>query len=107
MLFLCFYVQPTAVWAVKAGDRERGRKWEDDRDMEGRKGSERVTDTETHRGWRKQEEKKKGGVGWKSMCLVCQACDVTFPLLNIVRMILCLRQYHTPIRGELSWVEAY
>lgn len=88
------------------GDRKRGRKREEDRDMEGRKGSERVTDRDTQR-VEKARKKKKRGVGWKPMCLVCQACDVTIPLLNIARIILCLWWCHTPIREELSWVEAY
>lgn len=48
------------------GDRKRGRKREEDRDMEGRKGSERVTDRDTQR-VEKARKKKKGEWGG-SLC---------------------------------------
>ncbi len=71
VLSWCCYVQPTAVWAVKAGDKKRGRKRKEEGGSEGRKGSDGVTDTETYRRWRRQEVTVEA-----YGCRVCQACEV-------------------------------
>lgn len=63
---------------MKAGDKKGGRERKEKKTgFGGVQGSDGVTDTETYRGWRRQEEKRKQGVGVEVYgCLVCQACDV-------------------------------
>lgn len=61
---------------VKAGDKQGGwkRKRKEEGEFRGEEESDRVTDTKTHRGWKRREE--DGIVVEGYSCLVCQTSDV-------------------------------
>ncbi len=85
---------------MKAGDKKRGEEEEGRRGVGGEKGSVRVTDTETHRGWRRQGKTGgKGGGLW-----VPGLSGSFFSTLEYSEDDFVSVMVPNPVRGELSWV---